>query len=86
LGLFVSYYKQFKDVIGMSLLPALKQLFNIDNKAVMDVLYTYKNDLNKVTNNYSSFTGVIELLEKLKKQGYLSAVAIGKSRQGLKHN
>lgn len=70
----------------MSLLPALKQLFNIDNKAVMDVLYTYKNDLNKVTNNYSSFTGVIELLEKLKKQGYLSAVAIGKSRQGLKHN
>jgi phosphoglycolate phosphatase len=88
LGLPVPDYDQAKDVIGISLLPALKQLFNIqDEKAAIDLFHIYKKHFKNHTQISSPlFNGAIELLEKLKQQGYILAVATGKGRQGLEHN
>jgi phosphoglycolate phosphatase len=88
LGLPVPDYDHAKDVIGISLLPALKQLFNIqDEKAAMDLFHIYKKHFKNHTQTSSPlFNGAIELLEKLKQQGYILAVATGKGRQGLEHN
>jgi len=88
LGLPIPNYDQAKDVIGMSLLPALKQLFNIhDDKAAMDLFHTYKKQFKDHAQISSPlFNGAIELLEMLKQRGYILAVATGKGRQGLDHN
>lgn len=88
LGLPVPNYDQAKDVIGISLLPALKQLFNIhDEKTAMELIHTYKKHFREHAQISSPlFNGAIELLEKLKQQGYILAVATGKGRQGLDHN
>tara|TARA_B110000091_G_C13744485_1_gene444883 strand:- start:56 stop:697 length:642 start_codon:yes stop_codon:yes gene_type:complete len=88
LGLPVPNYEQAKDVIGISLLPALKQLFSIhDEKTAMDLIYTYKKKFSDHAQISSPlFNGAIELLEKLKQRGYILAVATGKGRQGLEHN
>lgn len=88
LGLPVPNYDQAKDVIGISLLPALKQLFNIhDEKAAMDLLHTYKENFKDHAQISSPlFGGAIALLEKLNQRGYILAVATGKGRQGLEHN
>lgn len=88
LGLPIPDYDQAKDVIGISLLPALKQLFNIyDEKAAMDLFHTYKAQFKDHSQLSSPlFNGAIELLEKLKERGYILAVATGKARQGLDHN
>jgi phosphoglycolate phosphatase len=75
-------------VIGISLLPALKQLFNIqDEKAALELFHTYKEHFKDHTQIISPlFSGTIPLLESLKQQGYILAVATGKGRQGLEHN
>ncbi|MFT6990536.1 MAG: phosphoglycolate phosphatase [Paraglaciecola sp.] len=88
LGLPIPNYDQAKDVIGISLLPALKQLFNIhDDKAALDLFHTYKEHFKDHAEISSPlFSGAIELLEKLKHRGYILAVATGKGRQGLDHN
>jgi phosphoglycolate phosphatase len=88
LGLPIPNYDQAKDVIGISLLPALKQLFNIhDEKTAMELFYTYKERFKDHAQISSPlFSGAIVLLEKLKQQGYILAVATGKGRQGLEHN
>ncbi len=88
MGLPIPNYAQAKDVIGISLLPALQKLFNIDDeKAAMDLLLTYKEHFKDHTQVSSPlFSGAIELLGKLKQQGYILAVATGKARQGLDHN
>ncbi|WP_299071593.1 HAD family hydrolase [uncultured Paraglaciecola sp.] len=88
LNLPVPSYDQAKNVIGISLLPALQQLFNIhDDKAAMDLFYTYKaqfKDHKQVSSPL--FDGAIELLTTLKNKGYVLAVATGKARLGLEHN
>lgn len=88
LGLPVPDYEQAKNVIGISLLPALKQLFKIDDeKAAMDLFHTYKEHFKDHAQVSSPlFVGAIELLEELKQRGYILAVATGKARQGLDHN
>ena len=88
LGFPVPDYDQAKDVIGISLLPALQQLFKIDDeKVAMDLFHTYKEHFKDHAQISSPlFTGAIELLESLKQQGYILAVATGKARQGLEHN
>ena len=88
LGFPVPDYNQAKDVIGISLLPALKQLFNIqDEKAANDLFHTYKDQFKEHAQISSPlFSGAIELLEELKKRGYILAVATGKARNGLEHN
>jgi phosphoglycolate phosphatase len=87
-GFPVPDYDQAKDVIGISLLPALKQLFNIqDEKVALELLHTYKKHFKDHSQTSSPlFNGAIELLEKLTQQGYILAVATGKGRQGLEHN
>jgi phosphoglycolate phosphatase len=88
LGLPTPSFEQAKDVIGISLLPALKQLFNIqDEKAALELFHTYKEHFKDHTQIISPlFSGTIPLLESLKQQGYILAVATGKGRQGLEHN
>ena len=88
LGYPIPDYDQAKDVIGISLLPALKQLFNIhDEKAAMDLVHTYKQHFKEHAQIDSPlFSGAVELLETLKNRGYLLAVATGKGRQGLNNN
>jgi phosphoglycolate phosphatase len=88
LGFPIPDYDQAKDVIGISLLPALKQLFEIeDEKVAMDLFHTYKEHFKDHAQISSPlFTGALELLETLKLQGYILAVATGKARQGLEHN
>jgi phosphoglycolate phosphatase len=88
LGLPIPDYNQAKNVIGISLLPALKQLFNIDDdKAATDIFHTYKEQFKDHTQISSPlFSGAIELLENLKQRGYILAIATGKGRQGLVHN
>jgi phosphoglycolate phosphatase len=87
-GLPTPSYEQAKDVIGISLLPALKKLFNIqDEKVALGLFHTYKKHFKDHAQTSSPlFTGAIELLEKLKQRGYILAVATGKGRQGLEHN
>jgi phosphoglycolate phosphatase len=88
LGLPVPDFDQAKNVIGISLLPSLKQLFNIqDDKIATQIIDTYKKHFKEHAQTSSPlFNGAIELLEKLKQQGYILAVATGKGRQGLEHN
>ena len=88
LGLPIPSYEQAKDVIGISLLPALQQLFNVDDeKAALELFHTYKAQF-KDHKQLSSplFEGAIELLDALSQQGYTLAVATGKARLGLDHN
>ena len=75
-------------MIGISLLPALQQLFNIeDEKAAMELFHTYKEHFKDHAQISSPlFYGAIELLEELHQRGYILAVATGKARQGLDHN
>ena len=88
LGFPVPDYDQAKNVIGISLLPALKQLFNVhDEETAMQLFHTYKDHFKDHAQISSPlFTGAIELLETLRQQGYILAVATGKARQGLDHN
>lgn len=88
LGLPIPDFHQAKDVIGISLLPALKQLFQIeDEQQAMTLFHTYKDHFKQHSEICSPlFSGAIELLDSLKQQGYVLAVATGKGRQGLEHN
>lgn len=88
LGLPVPEFNQAKEVIGISLLPALQKLFNIeDEKLAMKLFHTYKEHFKDHTQICSPlFNGALELLETLKQRGYILAVATGKARQGLDHN
>jgi phosphoglycolate phosphatase len=88
LDLPVPDYDQAKDVIGISLLPALKQLFDIqDENTAMALFHTYKKHFKEHKQISSPlFNGAIPLLEVLKQRGYILAVATGKGRQGLDHN
>jgi phosphoglycolate phosphatase len=88
LGLPIPSFEQAKDVIGISLLPALKQLFDIqDEKVALALVQTYKAHFKEHAQIISPlFSGTIQLLENLKHQGYILAVATGKGRIGLEHN
>ena len=88
LGLPVPDYAQAKDVIGISLLPALKKLFQIDDEQqAMTLFDTYKSHFKQHREISSPlFKGAIELLNSLKRKGYVLAVATGKGRQGLELN
>lgn len=88
LGLPVPHFEQAKNVIGISLLPALKQLFKIEDEQQAKLLFhTYKAHFKQHREISSPlFFGAIELLSNLKEKGYVLAVATGKGRQGLEHN
>lgn len=76
---------QIKHIIGLGLNEAMIALYPESDQAhwtqLADLYRLYYLDLNK-TPNYL-FEGVRETLEKLHQQGYLLALATGKSRRGL---
>ncbi|MEP0354907.1 MAG: HAD-IA family hydrolase [Paraglaciecola sp.] len=87
-GLPVPNYNEAKNVIGISLLPALKKLFSIDDpKEANKLMVTYKEHFKNHSQISSPmFEGALEMLEELKSRGHILAVATGKARQGLENN
>jgi len=76
---------ELKDVIGLGLREALKQLHPASNEQqINDMSTAYRYQYMEVNATSSVlFDGVEGLLESLEQQGYWLAVATGKGRQGL---
>ncbi len=72
-------------IIGISLKPAIKQLFNIqDEKLAEQLKQAYKTAyLQKDVTPCPLFDGVERMLEDLKSSGKVLGVATGKARRGL---
>lgn len=87
-GLPKPSYDEAKNVIGISLLPALQKLFSIDEEdEAKKLMVTYKEHFKNHQQTTSPlFEGAIELLNELTSRGHILAVATGKARQGLEHN
>jgi phosphoglycolate phosphatase len=81
----IPHERAARDVIGLSLGPAIKKLFNFDtDKQVAELIAFYKAEFVNTNEVHSSmFVGAQALLESLRSQGRLLAVATGKGRQGL---
>jgi phosphoglycolate phosphatase len=74
-----------RELIGLGLVDALQRLFpELDAEEVLRLLAEYRR-LAPVTMAHEAplFAGAREALERLQAQGYLLAVATGKSRPGL---
>ncbi|TMP26977.1 HAD family hydrolase [Pseudoalteromonas rubra] len=72
-----------KSIIGLSLEKAMATLFPEQQDNAADLALTYKRLYKEDTTPAVVFTGVEVLLAALKAEGYLLAVATGKSRVGL---
>ncbi|MDO6535457.1 HAD-IIIA family hydrolase [Alteromonas stellipolaris] len=72
-------------IIGISLKPAIKQLFDIDDDALAErLVLAYKEAfVSHDATPCPLFNGVQELLSALKAEGATLAVATGKARRGL---
>lgn len=74
-----------RQIIGISLVPAIEKLFDLRQKARAEAIaeaYSFHyRELD--TQPCSLFDGVVELLTTLRKQGTHLAVATGKGRPGL---
>lgn len=72
-------------IIGVSLKPAIKQLFSIDDDALAErLVLAYKEAfVSHDATPCPLFNGVNELLTALKGEGAMLAVATGKARRGL---
>jgi phosphoglycolate phosphatase len=72
-------------IIGISLKPAIKQLFGIDDDALAErLVLAYKEAfVSHDATPCPLFNGVEELLSALKAKGATLAVATGKARRGL---
>ncbi len=78
-------YEEVGHIIGISLKPAIKQLFNIDDDELAERLVAaYKEAfVTRDTTPCPLFDGVERLLSNLKETGCTLAVATGKARRGL---
>jgi phosphoglycolate phosphatase len=78
-------YEQVGHIIGISLKPAIKQLFNIlDDELAERLVKAYKAAFVTVdTTPCPLFNGVNTMLANLKAAGCILAVATGKARRGL---
>ncbi|MCF2950401.1 HAD-IA family hydrolase [Paraglaciecola aquimarina] len=85
LGLPVPTSNEAKQVIGLSLVQAMQQLFALpDIKSAEKVADQYKYfSVRHYQESSPLFDGVVELLTRLKSKGYKLAVATGKGRKGL---
>ncbi|CAD5279504.1 putative phosphoglycolate phosphatase [Alteromonas sp. 38] len=72
-------------IIGISLKPAIKQLFNIDDDALAErLVLAYKEAfVSHDATPCPLFNGVDDLLSALQAEGATLAVATGKARRGL---
>ena len=85
LGLSVPPASAVRHIIGLSLEPAIRQLFgNLSDSQRSALIAAYRRHY-LAADAFSAplFEGVIPLLEQLRQQNYLLAVATGKSRKGL---
>jgi len=87
LGLAVPPFEEAKQIIGLGLHPAMAKLFNItDETEVQRVADRYRHHfLGDEPTEETLFEGVEQLLRQFESEGYLMAVATGKSRRGLDH-
>jgi phosphoglycolate phosphatase len=87
LGLNVPEYDEAKQIIGLGLHEAMARLFNITAEdQVQTVAAQYRHHfLGDEPTPEVMFDGAEQLLRELESQGYLMAVATGKSRRGLDH-
>ncbi len=78
-------YQSAKDVIGLSIEKAIAALFPDANENEVNTLVGHyeKAYFSKKISRDDLFTGVFDMLEALKKNGYLLAIATGKTREGL---
>lgn len=78
-------YQSAKDVIGLSIEKAIATLFPDANENEIHALVGHyeKAYFSKKISRDDLFTGVFDMLEALKKNGYLLAIATGKTREGL---
>ncbi len=78
-------HDELKDVIGLGLREALIQLHPTSNeKQIEDMSTIYRHQYMNINATPSSlFSGTKNTLSKLRNQGYILAIATGKSRQGL---
>lgn len=76
---------ELKDVIGLGLNEALRQLHpNCSNTQLQAMADTYRYQYMQANQTASRlFHGVKDLLQRLEQQGYWLAVATGKGREGL---
>jgi len=74
-----------KDIIGLSLAPAFEQLFGVLSVDKVEQMKEYYRQeyVDAKHSETPVFQGIEEVLDGLKAQGYLLAVATGKSRAGL---
>lgn len=77
--------QSIKDIIGLSLLNAMKKLFpllSLSQQASLVEAYRYQyNQHHHVETPF--YEGISDMLNSLKSQGYILAVATGKGRNGL---
>lgn len=85
LGLPKREPEAISELIGLGLQDAFSRLFpDLDPQQTIDLLMQYRQGYVQVPQDSSLlFEGVGETLEHLREQGYLLAVATGKSRAGL---
>jgi len=78
-------YEEVGHIIGISLKPAIKQLFKIqDDELAERLVQAYKEAfVTSDTTPCPLFEGVNQLLSNLKEAGCILAVATGKARRGL---
>jgi len=74
-----------RDIVGLGLREALDRLFpEIRDEQIEKLRVSYSSHFRLLDHNPSPFyPGVLETLHRLKGEGYLLAVATGKSRGGL---
>lgn len=84
-GLEIPTKHQVEHIIGISLAPAIAQLFGLsDSKQIDSVVERYKyHFLNSDTIPCELFPGVVPLLQALREDNRVLAVATGKARRGL---
>ena len=76
---------QVRNIIGLGLIEAITTLYpDADNRFIGKITEAYRAHFLEWDQTPSSlFAGVPEVLEELSQQGYLLAIATGKSRHGL---
>ena len=79
------HHDELKDVIGLGLKEALKQLHpGAHETELVKMSEHYRHEYMETNTTYSClFEGVETLLERLEASGYWLAIATGKGRQGL---
>ena len=72
-----------RSLIGRPLGPMLAELFDIEGKLVEQAVQLYSSEYVRLTKTEEKlFDGVLETLKKLREEGFLLAIATGKSQHG----